>query len=117
MKLNISFSCSKACFVYRITQKIFDILCVILGNSWICILNCVSCFVSIILNFNAFCDECTVQIQTYTVLLESSRIFWLILVVIFGNFILAVSEEGDDHLLLYFGYFLNYPPLYEEIDC
>ena len=39
---HISFRCTKACFVYRVTQKIFDILWAMLGNSWKHILNCVS---------------------------------------------------------------------------
>ena len=101
MELNISFSSMKTCFVYRITQKISDILWVILENGWTCILNCVSRFVVIIPNFNALCNAYTVQIQSYTALLKSDRIF---------------SNEGDDHSWLYF-VFLNYSPLFEKIDC
>ena len=117
MKLNISFTCIKACFVCRITQKIFDALWVIHGNGWICILNCVSWFVSTILNFNALCDAYTVQMQSYTVLLKSNRIFWLMLGTSFGNYILTVYNEGDYHLWLYFLYFLDYLSMYEETDC
>ena len=47
MKLNISFICTEACFAYRITQKISDILWVILEKCLICIFNCISWFVSI----------------------------------------------------------------------
>ena len=48
-----------------------------------------------------YCDAYTVQIQSYTALLKSDRIF---------------SNEGDDHSWLYF-VFLNYSPLFEKIDC
>ena len=72
-------------------------------------------FVSNILNFNALCDEYTVQIQSYTVLLKSSRLFCLILGNTFGNYSLTVSNEGDDHLWVY-SVNLNYPPMYEETD-
>ena len=116
MKLNISFSCTKACFVYRITQKISDTLWVIHGNSCLCILNCVSRFVSIILTFDALCDAYTVQIQIYTVLLKSNAIFFLILGIIFGNYFNTVFNEGDDHLWFYFTYFINQPPMYDEIN-
>ena len=83
-----------------------------LGNDWKCIVNCVSWFVSIILNFNAFCDAYTVQKEGYTMLLKSN-ICCLILGVTFGNYILTVSNEGEDHLCLYFVYFWNWPPIYE----
>ena len=46
----MSFGYTKACFVYRVTQKISDILWPILGSGWKCILNCVSWFISVILN-------------------------------------------------------------------
>ena len=36
-------------------------------------------FVSIILNFNALSDASTVQIQSYTGLLKSNIIFWLVI--------------------------------------
>ena len=112
VQLNISFSCRKACFVYRITQKISDKLWVILGNGCICILNCVSWFVSLILNFNALCVVAhAFQRQSYTMLLKSNRIFCLILGITFGNYFLTVSNEGDDHLWLYFVFFLNQPPM------
>ena len=81
-----------------------------------CILNCVSWYVSIILKFTALCDTYTVQIQSYAVLLKSNRIFCLILGITFGNYFLTVSNEGDDHLWLYF-VDLNYPSMYEETDC
>ena len=58
-KLIRFFRCTIAYFKYRITQKIFDILWNMLGNFWICILNCVSWFVSFILNFTALCDAYT----------------------------------------------------------
>ena len=35
----------------------------------------------------------------------------------FENNFFTVSNEGEDHLWLYFIYFLNYAPVYEEIDC
>ena len=86
-----------------------------IGNGWIYLLNCVSWFVSVILNFNALCDEYTVQRQSYTVLLKSNGIFYLMLGITFGNYILRVSKDDDDHLWLYFVY-LNYPSMYEETD-
>ena len=58
-----------------------------------------------------------VQIQNYSVLLKNNRIFCLILEITFGNYFLTVSNESDDHLSLYFAFFLNQPPMYEEIDC
>ena len=85
-------------------------------NDWICILNCVSWFASIILNFIALCDAYTVQIQSYAVLLKNKRIICRILGITFGNYFLTVSNEFDDHLCLYFVYFLNYSPMYEETD-
>ena len=103
--------------MYRITQKIFDVLWVVLGNGCISILNCVSWFVSIMLNFNALCDVYAVQIQSYSVLLKSNRIFCPIFGITFGNYFLVVPNEGYDQLWLYFVYFLNYPPMYEEISC
>ena len=69
------------------------------------------------LNFNAFCDAYIVQKQSYTMLLKSNRIFCLILGITFENNLLSISNEGDDHLWFYFVFFLNYPPMYEEIDC
>ena len=38
-----------------------------LENGWMCILNYVSWLVSVILHFNALCDEYTVQKQLYNV--------------------------------------------------
>ena len=116
-EISIRYRCTKACFVCRITQKISDILWIILRNSWICILNCVSWFVSIILNFIALCDLYTLQIQSYTMLLKRNRIFCLIWGITFGSHILTVSHEGDDHLWIYFVYCLNYSRMYEEPDC
>ena len=100
MKLNISFPCTKACLIYRITQKNSNIVWIIYGNRWICILNCVSWFVSIIINFNALCDAYIVQIESYAVILKNNRIFCLLLGITFDVFI-----EGDDHVWLYFVYF------------
>ena len=82
--------CTVACFVYRITQKISDILWARIENGWICILNCVSWFVSIILNFNALCNAYTVH-RHYTVLLKRKKIFCLILEIIFRNYIFTIS--------------------------
>ena len=62
------------------------------------------------------CDVHTVKRQSYTMLLKSNRIFCLILRITFGYFFLTVSNEGDDHLRLYF-VFLNNPHMLEEIDC
>ena len=72
--------------------------------------------VFIILNFNALSDAYTVQIQSYTGLFKSNRIFWLMLGITFGNYFSTVCNEGDDHLCLYFVQFLNYLPMYEEIN-
>ena len=58
----------------------------------------VSWFVYTILNFNTFGDVITVQRQSYTVLFKSNRIFCLILGITSRNYILTVSNEGDDHL-------------------
>ena len=66
-------------------KKIFDTLRIMLQNSWICILNCASWFVSIILNFNALCDVYTVQRQSYTLLIKRNIIFCPILGIILGN--------------------------------
>ena len=93
-----------------------DILLAMIGKGWICILNFISWFVSILLNFTALCDAYTVQIQSYIVIPKRNRIFCLILGIIFGNYCLTVSNEGDDNLWFYFAY-LNYPPMYEETDC
>ena len=43
----MSFKCTKACFVFRITQKISDILRAIIWNRWKCIFNCVTCFLTL----------------------------------------------------------------------
>ena len=100
--------------MYRITQRISDTLWTMLAKGWKCILNCASRFVFVVLNFNAFCNAYTVQ-RHYTEFLRSNRIFCLILGIIFGNYCLTVSNEGDDNLWFYFAY-LNYPPMYEETD-
>ena len=47
------------------------ILWAMLGKGWKYILNCVSCFVAIILNFNAFSDAYAVKWH-YTVFLKSN---------------------------------------------
>ena len=91
-------------------QKITDTLWAMIGKSWICILNCVSWFVSIILKFTALCNTYAVQIQSYAMLLKSNRIICLILGITFENHFLTVSNEGDIHLWLYFVY-LNYPSM------
>ena len=54
-------------------------------------------------------NETQFKIQYYTVLLKSNRIFCLNLGNTFGNYFLTVSNEGDDHLCLFF-VCLNYPP-------
>ena len=46
--------------MYKITQKIYDILWAKFGNVWKYIFNSASQFVAIILNFKAFCDAYTV---------------------------------------------------------
>ena len=76
-----------------------------------------SIFVSIVQNFNALCDAYTVQMQSYTGLHKSKRIFWLMIGISFGNYFLTIYNKGNDHLWLYFVYFLNYLYIYEEIDC
>ena len=76
-----------------------------LGNSWKCILNCASWFISFILNFNALCNACTVH--RHTKLLRSNRIFCLISGK-FGNYFFTVYNEIADHLWQYFAYFLNH---------
>ena len=87
-----------------------------LENDWKCILNCDSWFVSIIQNFKAIYDECTVQRQ-YIVLLKNNRLFCLILGKNFGNYFLTTSNKVEDQLWIYFVYFLNHLPRYEEIHC
>ena len=67
-------------------------------------------FVSIIQNFNVLCVTYTDQMQSYTVLLKSNRIFCLVLRITFWNFFLTVSKEDGEHLWYY-------PPMYEETDC
>ena len=64
------------------------------------------------LNFKTVCGAYKVEIQCYTMLLKSNRIFCLILGIASENYLLAVSNEDDDHLWLNFVYFLNYPPMY-----
>ena len=48
-------------------------------------LNCISWFVSIILNVNALFVACTFQRQSYAVLFKCNRIFYLILGITFAN--------------------------------
>ena len=57
----MSFMCTKAWFVYRITQNISDTAWTMPGTGWKCIFNCLSWFVFIILNFNALCNAYTVE--------------------------------------------------------
>ena len=54
--------------------------------------------------------QCYSVIKHYAVLLKSNRLFCLILRITVGNYFLMVSNEGEDHLWLYFVNFLNYPP-------
>ena len=82
--------------------------------------NCVSWSPFIILNFNTICDvqfQCAVQIESYTVLLKNNRMFCLTLGITLRNYFLTVSNKGDDHLWLYFAYFLNYSQMSREVDC
>ena len=58
--------------------------------------------VFIILDFNALSGAYTVQIQRYTGLFKSNRLFWLMLGIYFGNYSSTVYHEGDDHLCIYF---------------
>ena len=102
--------CTKACFVYRITQEFCEILWATLGNDWKCILNYT------ILNFNSLCSAYTVW-RYYTVLLKSNEIFSLPLGIIFGNYFLMVSIKVKDYLGFYFAYFLHYQPIYQKTDC
>ena len=51
-----------------------------------------------------------------TVLLKSNKMFCLVLEITVRCYFLTVSNEGDNHLWLYF-VFLNYPLTFEEIDC
>ena len=51
-------------------------------------------------------------IQCYSKVIE-----FLKLGIIFGKYIFMVSNEVEDPLRLYFVYFLNLLPLYEEIQC
>ena len=77
------FPIKNAIFVYRIKEKISDILWTMFGNSWKCIFNCVSWFLSLILNFSALCGAYTV-LRHYTLLLKSNRIFCFLLEVCMG---------------------------------
>ena len=101
-------------FRNRITQMISDALWAMLRNDLKYILKYVSWFVSIILNFHAFCDAYTVE-RHCTVLLKSNKIICLILRRIFGNYILMVSNEAEDQLRLNFVWILNHLPIYEDI--
>ena len=82
------------------------------GNCLIGILNCVSQFVSIILNFYALCDAYAAQ-RHYTVLFKNNKIFCLTFGITFRNYFLMVSNEVEDHLWLYFVY-LNHLLIYKE---
>ena len=74
------------------------------------IFNCISRLLSIMLNFNALSDEYAIQrfytvllIQSYyAVLLKSSRIFYLILGIIFRNYLIMVSIEVEVYLWHHF---------------
>ena len=50
-------------------------------------------------------------------LLKSNWIFCLIFEIIFGNYFLMISNKFEEHLWLYFVFFLNHPPICEEIYC
>ena len=87
----------------------------IMGYTWKCLdMYFILCFMvlSIILNFNALCDVYILQKQSYIVLLKNNRLFCVKLGITFGNYILTVSDEGENHVRLYFAYFLNYPCTY-----
>ena len=56
--------------------------------------------VFIMLNFNALSDAHAVQIQSYTGLFKSNRIFCLMLGKSFRNYFSTVSNEVDDDLCL-----------------
>ena len=91
-----------ACFVYRITRLFSNIV-------WAmqCLSNCVSWFVSIILNLNCpFCGACIVQ-RHYAVSPKSDRKLRLLLEIILGNCLLMVSTQFEEHLWLYFVYFFH----------
>ena len=49
--------------------------------------------------------------QNYSVLLKNNRIFCLTLEITFAKYFLTASNEGDDHLWLYFVFFLNQSPM------
>ena len=55
----MAFRCTKECFVYRVAEKMSDILWNVLGSGWKYISIVFYCFVSITLNFNALCDAYT----------------------------------------------------------
>ena len=80
-----------------ITQKISDKVWVVLEKGWKCIFNCVSWFVSIILNVSALGDAYAVQ-RHYKMLLKSNRMLCLILGILFRNLFLTVSDEVEDPL-------------------
>ena len=87
--------------------KNFNILWAMPRNGWKCIVSRVSWFVCVLLNFNVLYNSNTVQ-KHYTGLLRSNWILCLVLRIIFWNHFLTVSNEVEDHLWLYFVYFLNH---------
>ena len=54
-------------------------------------------------------------IQSHTVILKSSRLFYLIQEINFGNKFVILFNEVEDHLWVNFIYLLNQLPIYEEI--
>ena len=47
----------------------------------------------------------------------SYRMFYLIIGILFGNYMLTVSNKVEEYLWLYFGYFLNFLSIFGEIHC
>ena len=54
-------------------------------------------------------------VQRHTKLFESNRIFFLLLVIIFGKYFLKDSIEVKKHLCLHFLYFINHLSIRKEI--
>ena len=101
MKLSCVIRIHKSMFPVNLKDHTKDfcyIIWIMLGNGWKCILNCVSLFFSVILNFNALCNAFTVVQRYYTELFISDRIFCLILGIVLGNYFLTVFKEFEDLL-------------------
>ena len=67
-------------------------------------------FVSFVLNFNAFCDAFTVQIQSYVVLLKSERIFCLMLGITFGRYFFNCFQQRWWSFMALFCLLFELPP-------